>query len=312
MRTSLFIFIFMFMMWQCDCLRFVCPEMCRCSIKTISCTSATEAMAQKQRGAFSRLVLNYIHLRTISSFSLDGLRGVKRIEIAQSVTLETIETQAFNNLLNLSEISIQNTRSLVHIQQRAFNNLPKLRYLSISNTGIVVFPDLTAIASLEADFILDICDNLHLQSIPPNAFIGMTTEDTTMNLYNNGFREIHKHAFNGTKIDKLTLKNNRKLRIIHRDAFIGAFGPAVLDVSSTALETLPSHGLQSVVMLVARSAFSLKRLPPLNTLESLREAHLTYPSHCCALLSWDAHRESPSSAQRNGSSYCEHQSPLDK
>lgn len=62
------------------------------------------------------------------------------------------------------------------------------------------------------------------------------------------------------------------------------------DVSATALETLPSHGLQSVMMLVARSAFLLKRLPPLNSLESLREAHLTYPSHCCALLSWDTHR----------------------
>nr|AWK21967.1 luteinizing hormone receptor [Clarias magur] len=309
MRTSLFILLLM--MGQCDCLRFVCPEVCRCSIKTISCSSATEAAAQK-RQQVSRLVLNYIHLRTIPSFSFDGLKGVKRIEIAQSVTLETIETQAFNNLLNLSEISIQNTRSLVHIHQRAFNHLPKLRYLSISNTGIVVFPDLTFIGSLEADFILDICDNLHLQSIPPNAFTGMTTEDTTMNLYNNGFREIHKCAFNGTKIDKLTLKNNRKLQIIHKDAFIGAHGPAVLDVSSTALETLPPRGLHSVLMLVARSAFLLKRLPPLNSLESLREAHLTYPSHCCALLSWDTNRESPSSAQRNGSSYCEHQNALDK
>ncbi|KAI5611540.1 lutropin-choriogonadotropic hormone receptor precursor, partial [Silurus asotus] len=233
-------------------------------------------------------------------------------EIAQSGTLETIETQAFNNLLNLSEISIQNTRSLVHIHQRAFNNLPKLRYLSISNTGIVAFPDLTAIASLEVDFILDICDNLHLQLIPSNAFIGMTAEDTTLNLYNNGFREIHKHAFNGTKIDKLTLKNNRKLQVIHKEAFLGAFGPAVLDVSSTALETLPSHGLQSVLVLVARSAFQLKRLPPLNSLESLREAHLTFPSHCCSLLSWDVQREFPSSAQRNGSSYCGNQNPADK
>jgi len=43
-------------------------------------------------------------------------------------------------------------------------------------------------------------------------------------------------------------------------------------------------------MLVARSAFALKRLPPLKGLKSLREAQLTYPSHCCALLSWDSHR----------------------
>ncbi|XP_062851038.1 lutropin-choriogonadotropic hormone receptor [Trichomycterus rosablanca] len=305
MRISLFILTLI--MRQCDCLRFVCPEICSCSLETISCNSATEAMGSKQH---SRLVLNYIPLRSIFSLSFDGLRGVKRIEISQSVTLETIETQAFNSLPNLSEISIQNTRSLVYIHKQAFNNLPKLRYLSISNTGIVVFPDLTSISSLEADFILDICDNLHLHSVPPNAFVGMTSEESTMNLYNNDFREIQKHAFNGTKIDKLILKNNRNLKTIHREAFRGALGPAVLDVSSTALETLPSTGLQSVLILVARSAFLLKRLPPLISLESLREAHLTYPSHCCALLSWDTEREISSSEQRNGSSYCEEKSPL--
>lgn len=85
------------------------------------------------------------------------------------------------------------------------------------------------------------------------------------NMYNNGIREIHDHAFNGTKIDKLyipfpfsvwimsswlilcqvsssnivnlcsvtfhdfrVLKNNRKLRVIRRDAFKGATGPGVL------------------------------------------------------------------------------------
>ncbi|XP_036429433.1 lutropin-choriogonadotropic hormone receptor [Colossoma macropomum] len=302
MRTSLPLLVLL--MRCCESLRFVCPEICRCSMKTISCTRATEARTARQH----RLVLNYIHLKSILSLSFDGLKGVKRIEIAQSVTLESIETQAFNNLLNLSEISIQNTRSLVHIGQRAFSNLPKLRYLSISNTGIAAFPDLTSISSLEASFMLDICDNLHLRSVPPNAFSGMTSEDTTMNLYNNGFREIQSHAFNGTKIDILILKNNRNLQIIHREAFRGAAGPTVLDVSSTALETLPSVGMQSVQKLVARSAFSLKRLPPLKSLENLREAQLTYPSHCCALLSWDAHREAPSSALRNGSSYCEEQS----
>ncbi|KAE8280490.1 Lutropin-choriogonadotropic hormone receptor [Larimichthys crocea] len=190
-----------------------------------------------------------------------------RLEIAQSVTLETIETLAFNNLPNLSEISIQNTRSLMHIGKRTFNNLPKLRYLSISNTGITIFPDITSITSLESEFILDICDNLYLLEIPQNAFIGLTKEYVTM-----------------------VLKNNRNLKVIHKDAFKGATGPGVLDVSATALTKLPMHGLESVLVLFAQSAYSLKSLPPLQGLWSLREAHLTYNSHCCALLSWNAHR----------------------
>uniref|UniRef100_A0A673NM92 Thyrotropin receptor n=1 Tax=Sinocyclocheilus rhinocerous TaxID=307959 RepID=A0A673NM92_9TELE len=212
---------------------FVCPEICRCSQKSITCNSATESL-----------------------------------------------------------------KSRTHSR------------LSISNTGISVFPDLTSIFSLESDFILYICDNLNLRSVPTNAFIGMTSEFITMNLFNNGFQEIESHAFNGTKIDKLVLKNNKYLRVIHEDAFKGAFGPTMLDVSSTALETLPSRGLESVLMLVARSAFALKRLPPLNTLKSLREAQLTYPSHCCALLSWDSNREgSVIPALRNGSSNCGDSSP---
>ncbi|XP_056616225.1 lutropin-choriogonadotropic hormone receptor isoform X2 [Triplophysa dalaica] len=307
MWRSLVLLISPLLMPFCGGVCFVCPEICRCSQKSITCNSATEIMKTKTH---SRLVLNYISLRTISSRSFDGLKGVKRIEIAQSTSLESIETEAFNNLLNVSEISIQNTRSLIHIHQMAFNHLPKLRYLSISNTGITVFPDLTSIFSLESHFILDICDNLHLRSIPANAFIGMTSEYTTMNLFNNGFREIESHAFNGTSIDKLVLKNNKDLRVIHEDAFKIAFGPTVLDVSFTPLETLPSYGLEDVLMLVARSALALKRLPPLKGLKSLREAHLTYPSHCCALLSWDSNREgSVIAGSRNGSSNCGDHNP---
>uniref|UniRef100_A0A669E697 Thyrotropin receptor n=1 Tax=Oreochromis niloticus TaxID=8128 RepID=A0A669E697_ORENI len=231
-----------------------------------------------------RRFLYHLSLQTISSHSFEGLKGVQRIEITQSVTLKTIETLAFNNLLSLFEISIQNTRSLMHIDRGAFNNLPKLRYLSISNTGIAVFPDVTSVSSLESEFVLDICDNIFLLEIPTNAFTGMSKEYVTMNLYNNGIRKIHEHAFNRTKIDKLVLKNNRNLRVIHKDAFTGATGPGVLDVSATALTKLPSQGLESVLVLFALSAYTLKSLPPLQGLWSLREAHLTYNSHCCALL----------------------------
>uniref|UniRef100_A0A8C7MEL0 Lutropin-choriogonadotropic hormone receptor n=1 Tax=Oncorhynchus kisutch TaxID=8019 RepID=A0A8C7MEL0_ONCKI len=258
---------------------FVCPGICRCSANTIRCNNITEK--------------SHLTMSTIASHTFDGLRRVQHIEIGQSVALETIETLAFNNLLDLNEIFIKNIRSLVHIARRTFNNLPKLRYLSISNTGITVFPDMTSIHSLEPwnqNFVLDICDNLYLLSIPVNAFVGMTTEYTAMNLFNNGIREIQDYAFNGTKINKLVLKNNRNLRVIHREAFKGAVGPRILDVSSTAIETLPSHGLNSVVELVARTAYGLKRLPPFRDLGNLQKAHLTYNSHCCALFTWDTHR----------------------
>uniref|UniRef100_A0A3Q2FM35 Lutropin-choriogonadotropic hormone receptor n=1 Tax=Cyprinodon variegatus TaxID=28743 RepID=A0A3Q2FM35_CYPVA len=250
--------------YGCSC--FLCPRICRCSTQTIRCMDPSSKLF---------CVFNCCS------------------EIAQSVTLESIKELAFSNLLNLSEISIQNARSLRHIDRRAFNNLPNLHYLSISNTGITVFPDVTSIGSLKSDFILEICDNLHLLELPPNSFLGMTEGYVALNLYNNGIRGIHNHAFNGTKIDKLLLKNNRHLKVIHSDAFQGATGPGVLDVSATALTKLPAHGLDAVLVLSAQSAYGLKSLPPLKGLSSLREAHLTYNSHCCALLSWSTHRSRP-------------------
>ncbi|NP_001316271.1 luteinizing hormone/choriogonadotropin receptor precursor [Kryptolebias marmoratus] len=270
------------------CAGFECPRFCRCLSDTIRCNFMTEGKDHRDPK-----LSHHLSLKTISSHSFEGLREVKRIEIAQSVTLETIEALAFNNLLNLSEISIQNTRSLMHIDRRAFNNLPKLHYLSISNTGITVFPDITSINSLESEFILHLYDNLYLLEVPTNAFSGMTKGYVIMNLYNNGIREIHHHAFNGTKIDKLVLKNNQNLEKIHRDAFKGAMGPGVLDVSATAISKLPSHGLESVLVLSAQSTYTLKSLPPLQGLSRLQEAHLTYNSHCCALLSWSTHRHFP-------------------
>uniref|UniRef100_A0A3B1K0M7 G-protein coupled receptors family 1 profile domain-containing protein n=1 Tax=Astyanax mexicanus TaxID=7994 RepID=A0A3B1K0M7_ASTMX len=155
---------------------------------------------------------------------------------------------------------IQNINQLLVIENGAFTDLPKLKYLSICNTGMRHFPDLSTIASMELYFFL--------------------------NLVRNGFTEIRSHAFNGTKLDKLILKNNRQLTKIHDDALVGALGPNLLDLSSTALRSLPLRGLRDLKVLVARSAPDLKTLPPLESLQDLQEAELTYPSHCCAFHTW--------------------------
>uniref|UniRef100_A0A673YAP4 Luteinizing hormone/choriogonadotropin receptor n=1 Tax=Salmo trutta TaxID=8032 RepID=A0A673YAP4_SALTR len=107
-----------------------------------------------------------------------------------------------------------------------------------------------------------------------------------LKIIKNGFKEIKSHAFNGTKLDKLILKDNRYLRNIHEDAFEGASGPTVLDVSSTALDTLPRRGLEHLKVLIARSTPYLKTLPPLESLLELEVAEVTYPSHCCAFHTW--------------------------
>ncbi|XP_006523785.1 lutropin-choriogonadotropic hormone receptor isoform X5 [Mus musculus] len=157
-----------------------------------------------------------------------------------------------------------------------------LARLSICNTGIRTLPDVSKISSSEFNFILEICDNLYITTIPGNAFQGMNNESITLKLYGNGFEEVQSHAFNGTTLISLELKENIYLEKMHSGTFQGATGPSILDVSSTKLQALPSHGLESIQTLIATSSYSLKTLPSREKFTSLLVATLTYPSHCCA------------------------------
>ncbi|XP_053561523.1 thyrotropin receptor [Bombina bombina] len=104
-----------------------------------------------------------------------------------------------------------------------------------------------------------------------------------VNLYNNGFTRLQGHAFNGTKLDKVYLHKNKLLDGIHEDVFFGVLtGPTLLDVSYTGVTSLPNRGLENLKELIAKNAWSLKKLPPINTLMHLTRADLSYPSHCCA------------------------------
>nr|XP_004458822.2 lutropin-choriogonadotropic hormone receptor [Dasypus novemcinctus] len=276
-----------------------CPEPC-------SCPRAGALRCPGPRAGLSRLSLTYLPIIVIPSQAFRGLNEVVKIEISQSDSLERIEANAFDNLLNLSEILIQNTKNLVHIRPGAFTNLPRLKYLSICNTGLRKLPDVTKIFSSEFNFILEICDNLHITTIPGNAFQGMNNESITLKLYGNGFEEIQSHAFNGTTLISLELKENIHLEKMHNGAFRGATGPNILDISSTKLQTLPSYGLESIQTLIATSSYSLKKLPSREKFTNLLEATLTYPSHCCAFRNLPAKEQNFSfSIFENFSKQCE-------
>nr|AAA31065.1 luteinizing hormone receptor precursor variant D [Sus scrofa] len=276
-----------------------CPEPC-------SCRPDGALRCPGPRAGLSRLSLTYLPIKVIPSQAFRGLNEVVKIEISQSDSLEKIEANAFDNLLNLSEILIQNTKNLVYIEPGAFTNLPRLKYLSICNTGIRKLPDVTKIFSSEFNFILEICDNLHITTVPANAFQGMNNESITLKLYGNGFEEIQSHAFNGTTLISLELKENAHLKKMHNDAFRGARGPSILDISSTKLQALPSYGLESIQTLIATSSYSLKKLPSREKFTNLLDATLTYPSHCCAFRNLPTKEQNFSfSIFKNFSKQCE-------
>ncbi|XP_022065314.2 LOW QUALITY PROTEIN: lutropin-choriogonadotropic hormone receptor-like [Acanthochromis polyacanthus] len=286
------------------CWAYDCPTICRCTADTFQCSRDTQlASRTAQTTVVQRLRLTHLPLKVVPTHAFKELINVTRIEISQSEYITRIQRHAFLSLHSLAEISVRNFNSLRVIEKGAFTDLPELRYLSISNTGMVHFPDFTTISSMAPTIILEIEDNMMIDIIPANSFQGITEEYVDMNLARNGFKEIKSHAFNGTKLKTLILRHNRYLSHIEDDAFEGATGPSSLDVSSTALSSLPPKGLRQVTSLNASSAFALKSLPPLESLAELLVAELTYPSHCCAFHTW--RRKQRESALKNFTKFCD-------
>ncbi|XP_044146806.1 lutropin-choriogonadotropic hormone receptor [Bufo gargarizans] len=282
METLNFYYLLMFYLTYlnpvCSELTDAC-ELCDCKRTRLLCPA--QAAAYRPQGL--QLSLSHFAFKVIPSEVFQNFhQDVLSIAISQSDSLEEIQNHAFAKLLNLTELTIRNTKNLVHIGSGAFGDLPKLKYLSICNTGIRAFPDVTKIFSIELNFILEIYDNLHITVLPANAFQEMNNESLILKLFRNGFEEIQNYAFNGTKLDQLFLNDNKNLQRFHNDALKGATGPNRLDITSTALEHLPVHGLEYIQVLVAEKSYYLKKLPALDKLANLVEAQLTYPSHCCA------------------------------
>uniref|UniRef100_A0A8C2WPM1 Thyrotropin receptor n=1 Tax=Cyclopterus lumpus TaxID=8103 RepID=A0A8C2WPM1_CYCLU len=285
-----------------SCRAYTCPAICSCGADAFQCSRDTQ-LASRARATSNRLWLMHLPLKEVPTHAFKELIDITVIEISQSNCITRINRHAFLSLHSLAKISVQNINSLRVIEKGAFTDLPKLEYLSISNTGLIHFPDFTTISSLVPNVILEMADNMRIDIIPANSFQGITEKSVDMNLFRNGFKKIKSHAFNGTKLSTLILRDNWYLSEIEEDAFEGATGPSSLDVSSTALSSLPPTGLRQVRFLKARFAFALKTLPPLESLAELLEAELEYPSHCCAFHT--SRRKQRESALKNFTKLCD-------
>ncbi|XP_070708002.1 follicle-stimulating hormone receptor [Pempheris klunzingeri] len=260
-------------------------------------SSNTECLLVKQmqirvfpRGALSSLqhlakltISQNDMLESISAFAFAGLPHLTDIVVSENVALQSIGAFAFSDLPELTEITITKSKHLRHIHPDAFKNIVKLKYLTISNTGLRIFPDFTKIHSTAHGFLFDLQENSHIERIPPNAFRGLCTETISeIRLTRNGIKEVASDAFNGTKMHRLFLGGNQQLAQINPNAFVGSSELVVLDISHTALSSLPDYILGGLQRLIAQSTIHLKELPPLQLFTKLHQANLTYPSHCCA------------------------------
>ncbi|XP_029312058.1 follicle-stimulating hormone receptor isoform X2 [Cottoperca gobio] len=223
-------------------------------------------------------------ITVISQGTLSSLQYLREITISCNDMLENISAFAFAGLPRLTEITIRNVKHLSHIHSDAFRNIVNLQYLTISNTGLRLFPNFTKIHSAAYDFLFELEENSDIKRVPSNAFRGLCTQTIGLiRLTRNDIEEVASDAFNGTKMKRLSLKGNIKLTDINPNAFVGSSELVVLDVSNTALRSLPDYILDGLQKLIAESAPDLKVLPPVQRFTKLRQATLTYPSHCCFL-----------------------------
>ncbi|XP_028331170.1 follicle-stimulating hormone receptor isoform X2 [Gouania willdenowi] len=204
-------------------------------------------------------ILENSMLQTIGPCAFANVPHLRYILISEHVALTTIGPFAFSSLPKLTEIFITKSIQLTDIHPDAFTDIPQLRFFNLE-------------------------DNSHIEKVPANAFRGLCAQTIMeIRLTRNGIKEVASDAFNGTKMRRLDLKGNQELSYIHPNAFVGSRELVdLLDVSQTALSSLPHSILGGLETLIAESAFHLKELPPLRLFTKLSSANLTYPSHCCA------------------------------
>lgn len=76
-------------------------------------------------------------------------------------------------------------------------------------------------------------------------------------------------------------------------------------MSETSLENLPTLGLEGLEVLELRDTPALQRFPSVYHFRYIREAHLTYPYHCCAFQFPETHNPAEYRRFRRG---CTHAS----
>ncbi|XP_033840151.1 follicle-stimulating hormone receptor [Periophthalmus magnuspinnatus] len=219
-------------------------------------------------------------LESIEPYAFANLPRLSSVFVSGNAALKKMGALAFFNLPELTEIHITNAKHLQQMDRGAFKNIPKLRYLLIANTGLNMFPDLGHIHSAARDFIFEFHDNSYITEVPPNAFRGLCSQTITeIRLSRNSIERVARDAFNGTRMRRLFLGGNTGLTHFSPDAFAGSSQLVVLNISHTALSSVPSSILNSLQKIIAKSAINLRQLPAFTR---LAHAELTYPSHCCS------------------------------
>ncbi|XP_052753208.1 lutropin-choriogonadotropic hormone receptor-like isoform X2 [Galleria mellonella] len=162
----------------------------------------------------------------------------------------------------------------------------------ITTSGLLEVPNLSKVHNKNKNNVslpylqaVDLEGN-HIKRIPSHA-LRVRADQVSLNY--NLIEEVPAYAFKYAEISKLSFRGNTKLRKLDDKAFSGNLLLRQLDLSNTAISSLPTEGLQNLQILRIEKTPSLKYVPSIYEFQHLEKAYLTHHFHCCAFAFPERH-----------------------
>ncbi|XP_052863687.1 thyrotropin receptor [Anopheles cruzii] len=261
---------------------------CRCwnsseeAVGEVQCRCLGQSIARvpQKLTSMQRLTLEKVGVKRLRTNALtvyaDTLQDLLLVYLKE---FHRIEPAAFARLRHLRTLYIAHAPKLEFLPADVFEGIStKLKTLRIIHSGLLAVPDLRVLSDHIIMHMVDF-DGNQIREVYERS-IHLKTDELILD--NNALTQIHGSAFYGSEIAKLSLKQNFRLKDIHKSAFVGIGNIRELDLSGTALEELPTEGLSELEELRIQNAHSLKTIPSVYKFQSLRTAYLTHSFHCCA------------------------------
>ncbi|CAH0585472.1 unnamed protein product [Chrysodeixis includens] len=211
------------------------------------------------------------------------LHRIEHLSIMDAPKLEHIAVEDLTKMPNLKSLFITQAPRLHRVAP--LPSLPELRTFIITTSGLLEVPNLSHVHDNKKDSnslaylqAIDLEGN-HIKRLSPHA-LRVRADQVSLNY--NLIEEVPAFAFKNAQISKLSFRGNTKLKHIDDNAFAANLLLRQLDLSNTAITSLPTEGLQNLETLRIEKTPSLKYIPSIYEFQRLQKAYLTHHFHCCA------------------------------
>nr|ALM88346.1 leucine-rich repeat G protein-coupled receptor 1 [Chilo suppressalis] len=252
--------------------------------------SSCDEVQGKSAGGMAELINTNITVLSARSIHMAGyhLHEIQHLTIINAPRLNHIVVEDLTKMPKLKSFYISQAPMLERIAP--LPPLPLLRTFIVITSGLVEVPNLSHVHDSKRDKtpylqVIDLEGN-HIRRIPAHA-LRISADHVSLNL--NLIEEVPAYAFKNAVISKLSFKGNTKLSQLDENAFAGILLLRQLDLSSTAISTLPIVGLENLQVLKIEKTPTLKYIPSIYDLRQLKEARLTHHFHCCAFAFPERH-----------------------